>query len=317
MEIYLLTRTTQVLAIATLLCSTAFGGQETGASRTGSSNQAQSAMIEGVQMPAWLERDGVRQPIYAGLNLQARDQIVTGDNARVLLSLPEGSKVRLGERAHLGLDSLIARQQGKSVFLQSAMHVLTGAFRFTTGLLSKSNNQRDVSIRLATITAGIRGTDLWGKQGGDKEIVCLLEGKIEVARDAVAGQLTPTVTMDQPLQFYVAPKGQASLPIGRVPEVQLQQWAAETEIAADAGGSSVNGRWQLNFDDTTGFTEALDLHDTLRQRGYAAQFQPDRMGGERIYRVRLAQLSSEGDASALAIRLAAQGYGVARVSQAR
>ncbi|MES2585083.1 MAG: FecR family protein [Pseudomonadota bacterium] len=264
-----------------------------------------AAVVDGVVMPAWLEREGQRQPIVPGMVLQERDRIETGANARILLTLPEGSKVKLGERAQLGFDALVARREGQdgSVFLKSVISVVTGAFRFTTDVLSKKRSRREVDIRLATVTAGIRGTDLWGKQGGAREIVCLLEGKIEVTRDPVAGQNTAPVILDQPMQFYIAPKGEPTLPIGRVPDAQLAQWAAETDIARDTGGASVGGRWKVRFDADTTFAGAMALYEDLRSQGYAAQFQPEKKAGKRIYVVQLANLSSAGDARALANRL--------------
>lgn len=202
---------------------------------------------------------------------------------------------------HHGVGEREGRDGG--VFLKSTITVVTGAFRFTTDALSKARSRREVDIRLATVTAGIRGTDLWGKQGGAKEIVCLLEGKIEVTRDPVAGQATAPVILDQPLQFYIAPKGDPTLPIGRVPDAQLAQWTVETDIARNAGGASVGGRWQVRFDADTTFAGAMALHADLRNQGYAAQFQPERRAGKRVYVVQLANLSSEGDARALASRL--------------
>lgn len=276
-----------------------------------------AATVDGVVMPAWLERSGKRQPVYPGMVLQERDRIETGANARILLTLPEGSKIKLGESAQLGFDALVAKREGKqgNVFLKSAISVVTGAFRFTTSVLSKAHSRREVDIRLATVTAGIRGTDLWGKQGGAKEIVCLLEGKIEVSRDPVAGQSTAPVILDQPLQFYIAPKDQATLPIGRVPDAQLAQWAAETDIARDAGGASVDGRWKVSFDTQTNFADAMALYEDLRNQGYAAQFHPEKKAGKRIYVVQLANLSSEGDARALANKLGRGGSAATSVSR--
>lgn len=279
--------------------------------------EAPAAVVDGVVMPAWLERSGRRQPIFPGMVLQERDRIETGANARILLTLPEGSKVKLGESAQLGFDALVAKREGRegNVFLKSALSVVTGAFRFTTNALSKARSRREVDIRLATVTAGIRGTDLWGKQGGSKEIVCLLEGKIEVARDPVAGQSSAPVILDQPLQFYIAPKDEPTLPIGRVPDAQLAQWAAETEIAKDAGGASVDGRWKITFDSQSTFAGAMSLYEDLRNQGYAAQFHPDKKNGKRIYLVQLANLSSEGDARALANKLGAGTNALPSVSR--
>lgn len=276
-----------------------------------------AAVVGGVVMPAWLERSGKRQPIVPGMVLQERDHIETGPNARILLTMPEGSKVKLGEGAQLSLDALVARREGQdgSVFLKSAIRVVTGAFRFTTDVFSKARSRREVDIRLATVTAGIRGTDLWGKQGDATEIVCLLEGKIEVTRDPVAGHSTAPVILDQPLQFYTAPQGEPTLPIGRVAEAQLAQWAAETDIARDTGGATVGGRWKVRFDADTSFAGAMALHEALRNQGYAAQLQPGKKAGRRVYVVQLANLSSEGDARALATRLGQGASAVTSVSR--
>jgi hypothetical protein len=258
-----------------------------------------AAMVDSVVMPAWLERDGRRQPVYPGMVLQERDRIETGANARILLTLPEGSKIKLGESAKLGFDALVAKREGEqgNVFLKSVLNVVTGAFRFTTNAISKTRSRREVDIRMATVTAGIRGTDLWGKQGGAKEIVCLLEGKIEVSRDPVAGQNTSLVILDQPLQFYIA------------------QWAAETDMARDAGGASVDGRWKVSFDGQTTFADAMSLYEDLRSQGYAAQFHPEKKAGKRIYVVQLANLSSVGDARALANKLGRGGGPLPSVSR--
>ncbi len=47
----------------------------------------------------------------------------------------------------------------------------------------------------------------------------------------------------------------------------------------------------------------MALYEDLRNQGFAAQFQPEKKAGKRIYVVQLANLSSEGDARALANRL--------------
>lgn len=298
--------TPRALWLALLVLGAANGGS-VAAATPAVPGEAPAAVVDGVVMPAWLERSGKRQPIAPGMVLQERDRIETGANARILLTLPEGSKIKLGEKAQLGFDTLMAKREGEegNIFLKSALRVATGAFRFTTNALAGITSRRDVSIRLATVTAGVRGTDLWGKQGGDKEIVCLLEGKIEVARDPVAGQSSEPVILDQPLQFYIAPKDQPALPIDRVPEAKLAEWAVQTEIARDVGGASLDGHWKISFDKQTKFATAIALYEELRKQGYAAQFYPDRLDGKRIFRVELGNLSSEGDARALALKLGA------------
>ena len=53
-----------------------------------------------------------------------------------------------------------------------------GAFRFNTDVAARSR-KRDVSVGIQTVTA-IRGTDRWGRSRSDQQIVCLLEGAVEV-----------------------------------------------------------------------------------------------------------------------------------------
>ncbi len=88
---------------------------------------APTAVVEGVQMPAWVERGGVKQPLAAGMELKESDKLSTGQNSRVLLRLAEGSLVKLGENAQLDLDKLSQKQENKQTFLQAAMDVARGA----------------------------------------------------------------------------------------------------------------------------------------------------------------------------------------------
>ena len=60
-----------------------------------------AASVEGVQMPAWVERNGRRTPLLPGMELRAGDQIFTGAGSRALLRLAEGSVVKLGENGTL------------------------------------------------------------------------------------------------------------------------------------------------------------------------------------------------------------------------
>src|SRR6185436_18615166 len=143
-----------------------------------------------------------RAPLEVGMVLRDRDRVVTGAGARALLMLADGSAVKLGENATLTVDGLAEKQDDRARKLVTAsLDVARGAFRFTTDLFAKGRAARDVNIRIATVTAGIRGTDLWGKSDDQRDLVCLIEGRIEVARLADA-----PVTLDQPLDFFVAPK---------------------------------------------------------------------------------------------------------------
>ncbi len=183
-----------------------------------------AAVIEGVQMPAWRERDGTRLPLVPGMELRAGDRIVSGKDARIVVKLSEGSLVKLGENGRLVLSEM---QPAKELF-RAALQVLEGAFRFTTDLAAKTR-KREVTVRVEQVTIGVRGTDFWGRSRAERQIVCLIEGAIQVG---AAGE--QAVTMNQPRQFYVRDKGKTQ-PVGLVEEKQLGQWALETDIQDGKG----------------------------------------------------------------------------------
>jgi hypothetical protein len=254
---------------------------------------APAAVVEGVQSPAWVEHDGLSTPLAPGTALVVGDRVRTGADARLLVKLAEGSHVKLGANASLAITALEPDHGG---FFKAAMKVLEGAFRFTTAALAKAR-RREVSITLNTVTTGIRGTDLWGSSSADKQIVCLIEGKIEVKPDNEAA-----ITMDQPLEFYQREHGK-SLPVGKVSPEQLAKWATETEIEKGAGAATRGGKWKLTLATVRTQGEALDLYDALRVAGYPAGIYPGMSRGKRVYRVRMTQLPSRAEAEALAGRL--------------
>ncbi len=254
-----------------------------------------SAVVEAVQMPAWVERGtGANVPLAPGMELQAGERVRTGAQSRVLLKLSEGSHVKLGENATFRLDQIGLESGG--VF-RAALSVLEGAFRFTTEKLTH-NRRRNISVSVATVTAGIRGTDLWGKSGrDDRQVVCLIEGSIEVG---AAGE--KAVVMDQPRQFYQRNQGRTE-PVGFVEADMLAKWALETEIAPGRGAARAGGKWKLTLASVETQAAALEIYDRLRAGGYPARIHPRQTGGKFVYEVRITSLPSKSEAEALAAQL--------------
>ena len=217
---------------------------------------AQHAKVEAVQYPAWLERGGQKVPLTPGTTLQSRDTVRTGDNARVQLRLSEGSTVKLGERAQFQIE----RAQDRGIF-EATLSVIAGAFRFTGQALGK---KRDIAIKVKNATAGIRGTDLWGKSTDERDIVCLIEGRITVGS---AGH--PEVVLDQPRDFYQKPR-EGAPQVAKVDQKQLDIWSAETEIAAEGAAGRADGRWRVVAGVYAKRDMALRLNRTLRAAGYPA-----------------------------------------------
>jgi hypothetical protein len=257
----------------------------------------QAAVVEGVQMPAWVERrsgnSSERKPLAIGMELKGGDTVITGAGSRALVKLSEGSVVKIGENASLLINEIEPDSGG--VF-KAAMRVAQGAFRFTTDLLQKAR-RREVSIRVATVTAGIRGTDLWGKSSPDRQVVCLIEGAIDVGADG-----EKPVRMDQSRQFYRREKGQTQ-PVGFVEPAQLGEWAKETDIEAGKGAARRGGRWKVILASVHAQADAFLVYDAARDNGYAAEIRPAGAGETLVYHVRIANLPSKAEGEMLAASL--------------
>ena len=249
--------------------------------------------IEGVQMPAWVQRGAGRLPILPGMEVRAGDQVVTGAGARLLIKLAEGSVVKLGENAQM----TFAEVAPSTDLFKAALNVLQGAFRFTTDVVQKARTRREVSIRVAQVTAGIRGTDLWGRSRAGNEIVCLIEGAIEVGAEG-----EQPVAMDHPLQFYRRVDNKTQ-PVGTVDPVQLAQWALETEMEMGKGALRAGGRFNVILASYPEQAGALGLYDELRNNGYPAEIWPVKSADKMTYHVRIRHLPSRTEAQALAGQL--------------
>jgi hypothetical protein len=251
-----------------------------------------AAVVDGVQMPAWRERDGGRVPLVPGMELRAGDRITSGDGSRVLVKLSEGSVVKLGENGKLVITEV---QPAKELF-RAALQVLEGAFRFTTDAAAKAR-KRDVKVAVEQVTIGIRGTDFWGRSRSDRQVVCLIEGAIEVGAPG-----EKPATMNQPLQFYQRDKGRTQ-PIGLVDQKQIAQWATETEIESGKGALRRGGRFTVQLAAEDRQEAARAIRQRLNEAGYAAEVAPRKEGDKIVHVVRIRQLPSREEAQALAARL--------------
>jgi hypothetical protein len=251
-----------------------------------------AATVEGVQMPAWVERSGVKSPLLPGMELKPGDKVVTGGESRALIKLAEGSMVKLGANGQLRFVELNASQQ----LFKGVLDVLEGAFRFTTDVAGK-NRKREVSIRASQVTTGIRGTDVWGKAAAGNEIVCLIEGAVEVT-----AQGEPPLRLDQPLQFYRRVDGKAQ-PVGAVERSQLETWSAMVDLQQGKGVARAGGRVTLELGRFDSRSAAIGVREDVRKAGYPAVMTPIRGKQQTTYVVRVRQLASRAEANALAEQL--------------
>ncbi|MDK9704528.1 MAG: FecR domain-containing protein [Sulfuritalea sp.] len=256
---------------------------------------AAPATVEAVQAPAWRDREGITVPLAAGMELKSGDVLRTGQGARVYLMLAEGSRVKLGEAARFTFHTRSLQPQRS---FRGALDILDGAFRFTTDKLKRAV-PRDIAIRVATSTIGIRGTDLWGRTDSTGELVALIEGRIEITR---AGQVAE---LSQPMTYFDAPRGKAA-EIKTLDMETLVRLARQTDILPGDGAARTRGKWRVLAGVATSEEAALELYDQMREAGFAARILPRAaQAGGWNYELLLRGFANADEAGAAAARLKA------------
>jgi hypothetical protein len=257
---------------------------------------ASAATIDALRAPAWIERGGKRSPLAAGSAIQAGETVVTGDNARLVLRMREGSSVTLGQLSSLVIERYEERASAPGGYLNAALSLTRGTLRYVTGALAKFN-QRDVSVRTATATIGIRGTRFWAQNNEEHEVVCLFEGAVDIAR-----QGEPLAVLDQPNAFWRAPRGKPAGAVAIANPEQLRGFGGQVNLPEASGIAKADGKFSA-FSNIWTESRAQRLAATLGDAGYAAIVAPCASGALSYFDVIVDKLASEADANALLPRL--------------
>lgn len=250
------------------------------------------AAVDGVQMPAWVERNGMRTPLAQGQFLQNRDKLFTGADARLRVRLADGSAVGLGENTELHLNALGLRDD--SVFT-GALELVQGVFRLTTG---NSQEPRAINVRISTMTAGVRAADIWGRADERGALFCLLQGSAAVvqAKDEMR-------TISDASACYTTSRGGMLKQVGDMSAEQVWKGALETQMQDGPGFAQRGGSASAVVATVDSEAEALALHDRIRAAGYAVSIRPRQAtAGGYLYIVSVAQLPTQSDARAVAAR---------------
>lgn len=256
-------------------------------------------VVEGLQFPVWVERADQRVPLAPGDVVAEGEQVITGDGGKVWVQMPDKARVKLGPEAELSVGAMNIASKGDAQsadVLDGALDVIKGAFRYTTGELSKLW-QRDLRINLGnTATIGIRGTDLWGQVEGDSQFVVLLEGRISVQSQA------QSLTLQNPLEIY---RGGASA-VDSVDMAAVQALAPITELDNGKGVMRQGGKYQLNLASFSAARQADAMSVRLARAGLATRTTRVSVDGREWFRVSVLSLASLEDARALRARLGDQ-----------
>ena len=248
-----------------------------------------TASINVLRAPAWVERGGRNVALRVGSKLAAGDKLSTGADARALVRLPEGSVVALGANTEFVIDSMKHSSEERSPFV-AALRLATGTMRYVTALAQKSNSaNRDVSVRTATATIGVRGTRFWAQCVDEGETVCLFEGKVDIAREN-----EPLAVLDQPNAFWIAPYRKPAQPVGIASPAQLASFGGQVSQLEGSGLTKPDGAFKLETAAVSRNDAPLALRQ-LNRLGYPAELQ-----GANIV---LTHFASAADAQAVADKL--------------
>ncbi len=258
------------------------------------------SVITAVQSPAWLVHAGTSTPIMPGMQVADGDTLRTAGGGRVYLDLPEHSRVKLGENTEFMTPNMdMSKDQQGSVF-KGVLHILKGVFRFTTGLVGKSD-RRDVSIQVGTATIGLRGTDVWGRAGTDGSLVALLEGKISMDMPG-----HPGMKMDEPMHYMMMPAAGSMQTNVPVTQDNVADWAAQTDVMQGAGVLSKDGAWAVALISSTSVVDATNLMKKLAEAGYPSEDVLVTVKGKQWHRLVIRQVTSPKDGKAIAERIGKQ-----------
>lgn len=259
--------------------------------------QAGSIEAKAVRYPAWVEHGERRTPLQPGMHLRAADVVASGPDARVLLSLPDGSEIRLGQHARLSIDRVDVAQAAGGVDLNMGLALLTGHFRYAASTLAKLTNRRKLDLKLSTATIGIRGTDYWAMTDKEHDAVCLFEGAVDVQT-----QEQESILLDKPTAFWLRYFDKPAQPPGNASAAQLAQFLGWVELAPGSGVAIADGRWRLIAGAEKNRQDAEALSKGLREQGYPAVL----VKHAGLHEVRLNKFATRADAEALLKKLQTQ-----------
>lgn len=231
--------------------------------------------VDSMNFPAWVERGEQTMPLAPGDRLDAGDIVVTGRAGRAWLAVEDGSVIKLGQGSRFVVNMAGFRSSGNQTVLEAAFDVLEGAFRFTSSFFrARRSAAHEVEFRVGAITAGVRGTDIWGRSASGEDFVALLEGSIEASSEGDAPRL-----MEQALTLYRKADGRPADGIAPVDISVVQELALETELSADAGIAAADGAFDLVLGSVPARTFDAQGLERFRRAGFPVSAKPALVGG--------------------------------------
>ncbi len=256
-------------------------------------------VVEAVQMAAWSIRNGHNTPIAPGDTVSAEHEVETAADAALVMRVPEGSMIRLGQKTRLGIQRLEVNPVDGRIAVRADLKLFDGFFRFATSAVAKVVGQRQVNVTLRTATIGVRGTDFWTMTAVTHETTCLFEGKVEL--DTTDNGL---ITLDKPTAFYQRVFDKPAQPAGNATPEQLNKFVNLTELQPGRGVAVAGGQWRVIALATADSRSTIGLAGRLRAQGYPARMRASGPVGRERLEISITELASEQDAEAILKKIA-------------
>lgn len=259
---------------------------------------ARTLVVEAVQMPVWVRRGEQRQPLHVGDAVSTAQEVETAAGSALVLRLPEGSLIRLGEKTRLGVARFEATGTAGEVSVTSDLKLFDGFFRFATSTISRVVGQRQIKVAVRTATIGVRGTDFWTMTDAEHDATCLFEGQVKLDTQD-QGELA----LDKPTAFWARFFDKPVQPVGNATPDQLNKFLNSTELTPGRGVAVVGGAWTVQALTTPDSRRALQVAGRLRALGYPARLQAKTTPKGEQHEVLIQQLATEADARAVLERI--------------
>ncbi len=149
--------------------------------RADDAEQGHIARIMRIQGDVQLLSTKPAQKAVIGMAVKTNDRVRTAADSRVLIVFTDGSRLSIGENAEVAIDHYSYKpSSGRG---RALINFFKGAFRFTTGKISKMRDKR-IEIRTRAANLAVRGTDFWVGPVDGSIGVLLLSGALDVRTSA-------------------------------------------------------------------------------------------------------------------------------------
>lgn len=163
----------RLIVIAVMFLAGFAGGQATAQEAIGA--------VSRIQGEANATRGGATRALGLDASVFLNDVVSTGEAARLEVTFVDNTRLMLGEKVELTLDTYVFNL---AAGIGTIKFKMVGAFRFISGRVSKLAISA-VSVTTPVATIGARGTEFWAGPIDNQALgVLLLEGAVSVSNAA-------------------------------------------------------------------------------------------------------------------------------------